>query len=109
MKFNGSFDYRQAGNATVDPETGFLDNGADNAFVKGCECQIDVSIPAKNIIGSDGQTYAYTYDVFIPKYFRGVLNVGDTIRLMGADGSEIADITILGVDTLNRKYIEVWG
>ena len=109
MKFNGSFNYRTAGNATVDPTTGFLDDNAGNAFVKGCECQIDISIPAKTIIGTDGQTYTYTYDVFIPKYFRGALAVGDTMRLVGADGREIADFTIRGVDTLNRKLIEVWG
>lgn len=109
MKFNGSFNYRRAGNATVDPTTGFLDDGADSVFVKGCECQIDVTIPAKTIIGSDGQTYAYTYDVFIPKYFRGELAKGDTVQLVGADGREIETITVKGVDTLNRKYIEIWG
>ncbi|MCM1220399.1 MAG: hypothetical protein NC548_38535 [Lachnospiraceae bacterium] len=109
MKFNGSFNYKQAGDAQVDPTTGFYDNGDDTAFVKGCECQIDVSIPAKTMIGTDGQTYAYTYDVFIPKYFRGELAKGDTIQLVGADGREIDTITIMGVDTLNRKYIEVWG
>lgn len=109
MKFNGSFNYKSAGDAIVDPSTGFLDDSVNNAFVKGCECQIDVTIPAKQIIGTDGRTYSYTYDVFIPKYFCGELAVGDTIQLVGADGREVTTTTILGVDTLNRKYIEVWG
>ena len=46
---------------------------------------------------------------FISKYFRGEISVGDTIRLYNADKTMIAEFKAQGVDTLNRKYIEVWG
>lgn len=109
MKYNGSFDYWHGGEVFTDPTTGFTVQGETVAFEEGCECQIDISIPAKHYIGTDGQEYTYQYDIFIPKYFRSEISVGDTVRLYGADGAVIAEFKAQGIDTLNRKYIEIWG
>lgn len=109
MKYNGSFDYWSGGEVFTDPTTGFVHQSDTATEHEGCECQIDISIPAKHFKGTDGQEYTYTYDVFIPKYFRGEIGVGDTIRLYNAEGNRIAEFKAQGVDTLNRKYIEVWG
>lgn len=109
MKFNGSFLYRHVGEVETDPATGFIDTTNENDFERGCECQIDFNVPAKQVIGTDGQTYTYTYDVFIPKYFKGTLSIGDKIRLIDGAGNEVDEFTIKGVDALNRKVIEIWG
>lgn len=109
MRYNGTFNYRSNSEPTTDPTTGFIVKGAEMPLSRGCECQIDYSIPARQIVGTDGQTIAYTYDIFIPKYFKGEISVGDTLILLQPNGDEIAEITVLGVDTLNRKYIEIWG
>lgn len=109
MKYNGSFNYCNVGEVSTDPATGFAIQSDTATFERGCECQIDISIPAKHYIGTDGQEYTYTYDVFIPKYFRGEISVGATIQLLSADGTVIDEFKAQGVDTLNRKYIEVWG
>ena len=52
--------------------------------------------------------HAYTYDVFIPKHFKGELVVGAQIQVISENGVT-DEFTIQGVDDLNRKYIEVWG
>ncbi len=109
MKYNGSFNYWHGGEVLTDPNTGFTVQSDTATFERGCECQIDISIPAKHYVGTDGQEYTYTYDVFIPKYFRGEISVGATIQLLRADGTVIDEFKAQGVDTLNRKYIEVWG
>lgn len=109
MRYNGSFNYSKCGAVDTDPTTGFPVQGAEMPLERGCECQIDISIPARHYVGTDGQEYTYTYDVFIPKYFRGEISVGDRIQLLGADGTVIDEFKAQGVDTLNRKHIEVWG
>lgn len=69
MRTNGTFEYKPVGSVQTDPKTGFVIPNDKAPFLQGCECQIDKSIPAKQVVGTDGQIYAYTYDVFIPKYF----------------------------------------
>lgn len=64
---NGTFRYTALKEGQRDPKTGFITAGASE-WLDGCECQIDKSIPAKKVIGTDGQIYTYTYDVFIPKH-----------------------------------------
>ena len=108
MRINGTFEYKPIGNVQTDPTTGFVVSADDTPFLKGCECQIDKSIPAKQVVGTDGQIYAYTYDVFIPKYFDGVLAIGCTVRITSEDG-DIDEFVVSGVDNMNRKYIEIWG
>lgn len=108
MKRNGIFNYRPVGNSEIDPTTGYFRKGTEPAFVRGCECQIDKSIPAKQIIGADGQKYAYTYDVFFFRIdFKGELSIGDTVEVISEDGYR-DEFTIRGID-INRKYIELWG
>lgn len=109
MRFNGTFTCRTNAEPTVDPETGFMVKGSPLPSQRGCECQIEHSIPARQIIGTDGQKITYTYDVFIPKYYNGDISIGDVVELMDSKGNLLETISVLGVDTLNRKYIEVWG
>ena len=54
------------------------------------------------------QTYTYSYDVFIPKHFRGLLVVGAKFQITSEEGVT-DEFTIQGIDDMNRKYIEVWG
>lgn len=108
MRINGTFEYKPIGNVQTDPTTGFVVSADDTLFLKGCECQIDKSIPAKQVVGTDGQTYAYNYDVFIPKYLNGELAIGCTVRVTSENGTT-DEFSVLGIDDMNRKYIEVWG
>lgn len=105
---NGTFNYTICQEAQMDPETGFYSASGTSEWIKGCECQIEKSMPAKQIIGSDGRVYAYTYDVFIPRHFRGELAIGAKVQVICENGVT-DEFTIHGVDNLNRKYIEVWG
>lgn len=104
---NGTFKYTTIQDGQRDPDTGFITDG-DFEWLNGCECQIEKSIPAKQILGVDGQMYAYTYDVFIPKHFKGEMAIGAQMQIISENGV-IDEFTIHGVDNLNRKYIEVWG
>lgn len=108
MRINGTFRYRPLSECGKDPVTGFpMPTQAQDYKDGGC-CQIDKSIPAKHIIGADGQVNVYNYDVFIPRCFDGGLAVGVEVQVVGEDGS-VDKFTIQGVDNLNRKYIEIWG
>lgn len=107
-RINGTFNYMVIQESQRNAETGFYSGGESSGFLTGCECQIDKSIPAKQVIGTDGQTYTYTYDVFIPKYFKGELSVGAKVQLIMEDGA-VDEFTIQGIDNCNRKYIELWG
>ena len=108
MRTNGTFKYSILQEAVQDPETGFYQEQDNTEWQKGCECQIDKSIPAKQYVGTDGITYAYTYDVFIPKHFKGDLSIGTKIMLVFDDGGT-DEFSIQGIDNLNRRYIEIWG
>jgi len=109
MKTNGTFKYKGIQDTGAQsPDTGWSDYNQTNEWLDGCECQIARSIPAKQLIGTDGQMQAYNYDVFIPKYFDGELLVGTQIQLTGENGN-VDYFTIKGADTFTRKYIEIWG
>lgn len=109
-RYNGSFRYKAVQDAQLDEATGFYNPQADSSdeWIPGCECQIDKHIPAKQVIGTDGQMFSYTYDVFIPKHFKGDLSITTEMQLIGEDGS-VEEFAIQGIDNMNRKYIEVWG
>lgn len=107
-RYNGSFEYKQVQEATRDEATGFVTGGVSADWLTGCECQIEKSVPASQKIGEDGQMYAYTYDVFIPKHFKGTLTIGTEIKVTNEDG-DTDEFTIQGVDNMNRRYIEIWG
>lgn len=108
MRINGTFNYALAQGPQRDPETGFFTGSAAPDFVAGCECQIEKSIPARQMVGEDGQIFSYTYDVFIPRHFKGELAIGTVIQVI-PDGGAVDEFSVLGVDDCNRKYIEVWG
>lgn len=68
---NGTFRYTALPlEATRDEATGFYTDDDAPVWVKGCECQVEKFIPAKQRLGTDGQMYSYTFDVFLPSISR---------------------------------------
>lgn len=106
---NGSFRYKIVQEAQRDQATGLYTQPENSGeWINGCECQIERYIPAKQVMGEDGQMHAYNYSVFIPKYFRVELNITDQMQITGENGTT-DEFTIQGIDPFNRKYTEVWG
>lgn len=106
---NGTFKYKEIRDAERDKETGFIvSEPQESDRMPGCECQIETFVPAKQRIGTDGQMHSYTYDVFIPKHFKGALEIATPVQITSEDG-HTSVFRVQGVDNLNRKYIEVWG
>lgn len=109
MRINGTFKYSSpATEHKRDEKTGFIQSQSTDVWSDGCECQVDKSVPAKQIIGSDGQVFAYTYDVFIPPFFNGNLCIGTRVEVKFERGGTDT-FTIIGIDDTNPKYIEIWG
>lgn len=107
MRSNGTFKYKEIHSSGMDND-GFYSKSVQSEWINGCECQIEIYIPAKQHIGTDGQVFSYTYEVFIPKHFKGELDLTTPLMLIGEDGS-CDETTIKGVDNHNRKYIALWG
>lgn len=105
---NGTFKFKPAGTAVKDPVTGLYSAGSETDWMPGSECQIEKFVPAKQKKGVDGEVYDYNYCVFIPKYVKCDLTVGTRILILSENGVK-DEFSILGVDDLNRKYIEIWG
>lgn len=105
---NGKFQYQSLQGIQRDPVTGYPVAGSEAAWEDGMECQIDKGFPAVVKRGTDGQEYSYTFDVFISKYCKVALTVGMKIKLTYEDGTEDV-FSIQGVDSLNRRYVEIWG
>lgn len=59
-------------------------------------------------LGTDGQMYSYTFDVFLPSYFEGDLSIGARVEVTLERGG-VDEFTISGIDDTNPKYIEIWG
>lgn len=109
MRHNGKFQYATIPVAEQDSTTGFYKASGEEVWMEGCSCQIDKSIPAKQIVGSDGQLFQYTYDVLLFETdFKGELGIGMKLRLMFDNGKE-DEIVIQGIDDTNGRYIEIWG
>ena len=109
MRHNGKFQYAAIPIAEQDPNTGFYKESGEEVWMEGCRCQIDKSIPAKQIVGSDGQMFQYTYDVLLFEAdFKGELGIGMNVRLIFDNGKE-DEMTIQGIDYTNGRYIEIWG
>lgn len=109
MRHNGKFQYAAIPIAEQDPNTGFYKESGEEVWMEGCRCQIDKSIPAKQIVGSDGQMFQYTYDVLLFEAdFKGELGIGMNVRLIFDNGKE-DEMTIQGIDDTNGRYIEIWG
>ena len=106
---NGTFRYTALPlEATRDEATGFYTDDDAPVWVKGCECQVEKFIPAKQRLGTDGQMYSYTFDVFLPSYFEGDLSIGARVDVTLERGG-VDEFTISGIDDTNPKYIEIWG
>ena len=69
---------------------------------------VEKFIPAKQRLGTDGQMYSYTFDVFLPSYFEGDLSIGARVEVTLERGG-VDEFTISGIDDTNPKYIEIWG
>lgn len=108
-RLNGTFRFRNSQEPVKDPSTGFYTGGGFGEWEAGGRCQIDKAIPARQIQGVDGQMYAYTWDLFILRPFKGgTIQIGTEVEVTMEDGS-IDTFTALGVDNQNRRYIEIWG
>lgn len=107
-RYNGSFRYSPVAEVRTDSDTGFLERQESGGLIDGGLCQIEKSIPARQLIGEDGQTHAYTYDVFVPRTFGGKIGIGTVIELTDENGGKDT-FTVQGVDDQNRRYIELWG
>lgn len=108
MRTNATFRYKPVSQGGVDDD-GHVMPGTSTNWVDGIECYVEIHIPAKQIIGVDGQVFNYNYSVFIPKFFEGSFSVTGEMELTYDESGEEEIITIKGVDHLNRKYIEVWA
>ena len=108
-RINGTFWYTALPlEATRNEATGFYTDDDAPVWVKGCECQVEKFIPAKQRLGTDGQMYSYTFDVFLPSYFEGDLSIGARVEVTLERGG-VDEFTISGIDDTNPKYIEIWG
>lgn len=108
-RLNGTFRFRTPEEPRRDPNTGFLQGGEMGEWVDGGRCQIDKYIPAKQVIGTDGMSHTYTYDLFVPRPFHDAdFRIGTEVEVTMEDCSTDSFI-IQGVDNANRRYIELWG
>ena len=110
-RMNATFRYRNPTEPTKDENTGFVTGGSQSSeWVDGGRCQLDKSVPARQVIGTDGQMHSYTYDLFIPRPFHDASNltIGTEVEVTMEDGT-VDQFTSDGVDNQNRKYVELWG
>lgn len=109
-RVNGIFQYQPIQGAQRDDETGYIVGSGvpEAAWIDGMECQIDKGFPAIIRRGEDGQDHSYNYDVFISKYCKVEFTVGMRIKVIDENAQEDT-FSIQGVDSLNRRYIEIWG
>ncbi|MEG1553761.1 MAG: hypothetical protein RRZ64_00095 [Rikenellaceae bacterium] len=105
---NATFKYKQLGDLTKGSNGFYSPAGKAGDWLPGCECYVEKHIPAKQRVGTDGQMFTYTYEVFIPKHFRGKLELNAPLLIQCEDCS-VDEIVIQGVDNLNRRNIIVWG
>lgn len=107
---NGTFQYQLLQGAQRDSQTGYIVSSGvpAEAWLDGMECQIDKGFPAVIRRGTDGQDHGYNYDVFVSKYCKVEFVVGMKVKVTDENGQEDV-FTVQGVDSLNRRYTEIWG
>lgn len=105
---NATFSYKQTQSLVKGSKGFYTPSSYPVEWIPGCECYVEKSIPAKQKIGVDGQVFTYNYEVFIPNHFTGKLEQNAPFLIQCQDGSQ-TEITIQGIDNLNRRYIIVWG
>ena len=106
MFYNAAFRYKKSAQPTRDAN-GFLTDSQQNEYVDGVLCQAERNAPAKHIIGTDGQEFVYTYEVFLPRNYGEVLAIGDTMELT-IDETHVVELPIVGIDITDRKTLVVW-
>lgn len=90
-----------------DASTGYLSgSGTPASFQPGGECQIDKSSVWKR--GEDGQMHTFDFDVFVLKPSTVDFKVGMRIKLTDEQGT-VEEFVVKGIDSLNRRYTEIWG
>ena len=109
MRTNATFKYMTLASDPYRDEDGHLQPGTPGSWKDGIECNVEVHIPAKQIQGVDGQLLSYNYSVFIPKHFDGDITIGQDVEITYDESGKTEVISIMGVDFLNRKYIELWA
>lgn len=106
MRWNAQFRYSKS-ESTKRDENGFLTTAGSDRFVTGSLCQVERNAPAKHFIGTDGQEFTYTYEVFMQKEYGTTLAIGDTLELTLIDGTVIVK-PIVGIDNTDNKTLAVW-
>ena len=108
-RWNGTFKYRNQADPERDPQTGFYVGGeGSEEWVDAGMCQIDKYAPAKQYVGTDGQTHSYTYGLFVMKPFKGdQITIGTEVEITLEDGT-VDQFTVIGTEN-QRRYFEIWG
>lgn len=106
MFYNATFRYKKSAQPTRDAN-GFLTDSQPSEYVDGALCQAERNAPAKHLIGTDGQKFVYSYEVFLPREYGEVLAIGDTMELT-IDKTHIVELPIVGIDVTDRKTLVVW-
>jgi hypothetical protein len=107
MFYNATFRYKKSEQPTRDANGFLTDSQTASEYVAGTLCQAERNAPAKHIIGTDGQEFVYTYEVFLPRNYGGVLAIGDTMELT-IDNTHVVELPIVGIDVTDRKTLVVW-
>lgn len=104
--YNGSFKYRNSQDALLDEATGFYQEPKSyGEWMDGGRCQVDRSTD-KILTGEDGRIYSTIFTVFIPRPFKGSIEIGTEVQITMEDGSEDQFI-VERIDNQNRRYIEI--
>lgn len=106
MFYNATFRYKKSAQPTRDAN-GFLTDSQPSEYVDGALCQAERNAPAKHLIGTDGQEFVYSYEVFLPREYGEVLAIGDTMELT-IDKTHIVELPIVGIDVTDRKTLVIW-
>ena len=111
MRYNATFRYNPVQNSGSHDNEGFYDPGSSAPdWIDGIECYVEKHIPAKQVMGIDGQIFTYNYTIYIPKWFdQCKLEVTGTLEITYNESVGRETITIKGVDDINRKNIEIWA
>lgn len=106
MFYNATFRYKKSAQPTRDAN-GLLTDSQPSEYVDGALCQAERNAPAKHLIGTDGQEFVYSYEVFLPREYGEVLAIGDTMELT-IDNTHVVEMPIVGIDVTDRKTLVVW-
>ena len=107
---NGIFRYRNSQEPVRNASTGLYEEAQEeqDGWTEPCQCQIDRYAPAKQYVGTDGQTHSYTYNLYVMQPFNcDVLTIGTEVEITLENG-KTDTFTVIGIDC-QRRYIEIWG